>query len=174
VRSQVGTTVSVEVKLQDGNGVAVTGQTPTVAIRRPSDNFFLDFADNTFKASGWTTKNQALTEITGQPEAAGVYRFLWNSALSVTEAVKLALQFTWVDGANTRLFAEDLDLTEEDLADKILVNKMDYDTATNTLRIYNKAGNSIIKSWVITDKTAAPANLSNLPATLPVNRGVPT
>lgn len=42
----------------------VTGQSPTVAIRKGSSTgTYLDFSDATFKTSGWTTKYASLTEI---------------------------------------------------------------------------------------------------------------
>lgn len=44
-------------------GATVTGESPTVSIYRTSDGYFFDWDDDTFKASGWTTKEQTLTEI---------------------------------------------------------------------------------------------------------------
>lgn len=44
-------------------GGAVTGESPTVAVWRVEDGYYLDWADSTFKASGWTTQYQSLTEI---------------------------------------------------------------------------------------------------------------
>lgn len=46
----------------DGDGIHVTGQTPTVKIQKASNGYWYDFNDNTFKASGWTTKAIVLTE----------------------------------------------------------------------------------------------------------------
>lgn len=51
----------------------LTGQTVTVAIRRCSDGYYLDWNDGTYKASGWTTKQGSLTEIGG-----GTYQRAWS------------------------------------------------------------------------------------------------
>jgi hypothetical protein len=45
----------------NGSTGGVTGLTVVVAVRRGSD--YLDFADGTFKASGWTTRQAAMTEV---------------------------------------------------------------------------------------------------------------
>lgn len=47
---------------KDGVG-AVSGQSPTVALRDAATNNYLDFADNTFKASNWTTKYVMMPEV---------------------------------------------------------------------------------------------------------------
>lgn len=54
----------------------LTGKTVKVAVRRDSDGAWLDFSDGTFKAAGWTTGQQAMTEVTtGMPTGTvGHYR----------------------------------------------------------------------------------------------------
>lgn len=42
--------------ITDNNGNPVTGQTVRIAVQRVSDDAFLDFNDNIFKTSGWTTR----------------------------------------------------------------------------------------------------------------------
>lgn len=70
-------------------GVGITGLTPTVALRRVSDGFYLDWADSTFKGSGWTTKLGALSEIGG-----GLYERIVNiSALSLAAGVRLSAEY---------------------------------------------------------------------------------
>jgi hypothetical protein len=44
----------------------------TVRVRRESDDFWLDWNDNTFKAAGWTTLDGAMSEVDAT-RAAGVY-----------------------------------------------------------------------------------------------------
>lgn len=45
-------------------GVGVTGSTDLVIkIKRDADNYFYDFNDNIFKASGWTTIAGIMTEV---------------------------------------------------------------------------------------------------------------
>jgi len=61
------------------NGAGLSGLTVLAQIRNgDGNNSYLDFNDNTFKTSGWTTKQVTLVEV---PTSAGIYRFLWNSSL---------------------------------------------------------------------------------------------
>ncbi len=47
-----------------GGSGGVTGLSPTVALRdAATTNSYLDFNDNTFKTSGWTTKYASMTEV---------------------------------------------------------------------------------------------------------------
>jgi hypothetical protein len=46
----------------DSSGDFVTGQSPTVAIKKVSSGAWYDFSSSTFKTSGWTNKTTALTE----------------------------------------------------------------------------------------------------------------
>lgn len=64
----------------DGTGSA--GESPTVALVRLSDGFYLDWNDNTFKAAGWTTQQKVITEIAASP-IEGVYRFAWDSSATI-------------------------------------------------------------------------------------------
>lgn len=43
------------------SGDPVAGETVRVGVNRARDNSFLDWSDNTFKASGWTTRLQTMT-----------------------------------------------------------------------------------------------------------------
>jgi len=67
-----------------------SGLTCTVRVRLGADaTRYLDFADNTFKSSGWTTQNQPLTDI-----GAGHYSApLDLSALGLLAGVTLVLEF---------------------------------------------------------------------------------
>jgi len=70
------TALSLEVQLSNGR----TGATALVAVREAdTTNSWLDFADATFKTSGWTTRQAAMTEISAG-NAPGLYRV----ALDVT------------------------------------------------------------------------------------------
>lgn len=44
----------------DNTGQPVSGQTVRLAVERVSDESQLDFSDNTFKSSGWTTRYQTM------------------------------------------------------------------------------------------------------------------
>lgn len=54
---------NVILSLLISRGLGVTGETPTVALRNPVNGEYLDWADLTFKAAGWTTRQQTLTEV---------------------------------------------------------------------------------------------------------------
>lgn len=94
------TTVSLEMELLS-DGVPVVGATVTAAIRRVADSAFLDFNDNTFKTSGWTTKFQTLTDLNStDTDMKGIYRYLWNSASPVTAQGEYHFIFKYNDGTN--------------------------------------------------------------------------
>lgn len=60
--------------LKDGSLAALTGlATVLLSVQRTSDGQWLDFADSTFKAAGWTTRQQAMTEVSASL-APGEYR----------------------------------------------------------------------------------------------------
>jgi len=74
------------------NGIAVTGLTIRVQIRNTKTGYYLDFNDNTFKNSGWTTKQITLADI-----GNGQYQYLWNSSLSVIDSAIIAAEYEVVD-----------------------------------------------------------------------------
>jgi hypothetical protein len=64
IRIQNGQTERIEVLAVDAAGTPLAGLADVLlAIRRVSDGYWLDFADNTFKTSGWTTRQQTMIEI---------------------------------------------------------------------------------------------------------------
>lgn len=75
---QTGGTEIIEILAIDVYGAALTGLTDLkIDIRRKSDGKLLDFNDSTFKSSGWTTRQQVLTE-TDAVNEAGWYRYTWT------------------------------------------------------------------------------------------------
>jgi hypothetical protein len=72
-RIKTGATEPIRVYAVDKKGVALTGLSDLfMRVERESDNFFYDFADATFKSSGWTTKEQVLAEVDAT-NLAGTY-----------------------------------------------------------------------------------------------------
>ena len=68
------TDTSVPLELTVSKNGGVTGLTALVKVRdATTTNSYLDFADSTFKTSGWTTQSGTLTEIGG-----GVYHYALN------------------------------------------------------------------------------------------------
>jgi hypothetical protein len=66
----------------DSTGDYVPSQSPTLKLRRLSDDYWYDFADNTFKASGWTNKFTTLTE----DAVEEYYYYLYNPPASEDSA----------------------------------------------------------------------------------------
>ena len=64
----------------DTAGDPVGSQTVNLSIQRASDAYYLDFADTTFKASGWSNKTTALTE----DSTNGLYSYTFNPPASET------------------------------------------------------------------------------------------
>lgn len=50
-----------------------------LSIRRQSDGQYLDFDDNTFKASGWTTIQQTMS-VLDATNSAGIYTYNWDTS----------------------------------------------------------------------------------------------
>ena len=89
---------------QDGIG-GVTGETPTVAIRRAeSTTLYLDFADNTFKSAAWTTKYAPLAEV----ERGHYQRNFDASAVTLTAGDVLVAEYWIDDGGSVVADAHDL------------------------------------------------------------------
>jgi hypothetical protein len=74
------------------SGLPVTGLTIRVQVRDTKTGYYLDFADNTFKSSGWTQKQQTLPDI-----GNGQYQYLWNASLSVIDSAIIAAEYEVVD-----------------------------------------------------------------------------
>lgn len=76
---RAGSIEPIEVLALQSDGAALTGSTNLrVDIRRDSDGHFLDFADETFKSSGWSTRQATLAEVSSSL-APGAYRTTVNT-----------------------------------------------------------------------------------------------
>ena len=62
------------------SGDFVSGQTITLSIKKVSNGYWYDFSDNTFKASGWTSKTTTLLE----DSTNGYYYYLFDPPDSET------------------------------------------------------------------------------------------
>lgn len=81
--------------LKDGSLNILTGLTTVVvSLQRTSDGHFLDFSDDTFKATGWTTRQQQMNEVSAAL-ASGEYYYdlvtgdLVNPAVDDTYMVRV-------------------------------------------------------------------------------------
>ena len=84
-RIQTDATERVEALMLDGSLSPLTGLSDVLlAIRRISDGFFYDFNDDTFKSTGWTTRQQVMTE-TDSTNDQGVYHYNFDTS-AITNA----------------------------------------------------------------------------------------
>jgi hypothetical protein len=79
-RIQTDATERIECLILDGALSPLTGLTDIlISIRRISDGFWYDFADDTFKNFGWTTRQLAMTE-TDSSNDPGVYHYDFDTS----------------------------------------------------------------------------------------------
>lgn len=80
VRIQTDATERVEVMILDDSLDPLTGKTDILlSIRRVSDGFWYDFNDDTFKSAGWTTRQQAMSEVSAT-NAPGEYYYDFDTS----------------------------------------------------------------------------------------------
>lgn len=90
----IGEDHTVVYTITDSSGDHVTGEAPTLMVRRDSDGYVYDWDDSTFKNTGWTTKSTALTE----ESTDGYYYLDWTPPGSETTSRSYAFI---VDNADT-------------------------------------------------------------------------
>lgn len=79
IRVQNGVTERIYASALGSGGIPLTGLSNVLlAILRKSDNFYLDFNDNTFKSSGWTTRQIAMTQLSASL-SPGDYYYNFNT-----------------------------------------------------------------------------------------------
>jgi len=129
----------------------VTGLAPTVALRRGETvGHYLDWADLTFKTSGWTTKKLPLTEVGG-----GFYAVLVGLNLSTITNLPitttlLAAEYE-VTGA-VEAIALDVITLQDDTAriSELLAcskNRLEIDFTAQELVLYADDGTTVAQRW---------------------------
>lgn len=140
----------------------VTGLSPVVALRDAQTfNSYLDWADSTFKTSGWTTKEAALSEVGG-----GHYeRHLDLSSIGAASGNIYTAEYK-VDSADVKGVDADNIFVVSQRDDLVLLRKM----VTN--RIWEIAGNpgqlvlfdddgvTPLKTWQLRDGTGGGTQLA--------------
>lgn len=87
-------TLPLELLVTSG-GAGVTGLSPVAAVRdAATDGSYLDFADGTFKASGWTTRQAALTEISAANAPGKYVRRVALSGVTLPAGEHLAVEYS--------------------------------------------------------------------------------
>jgi len=134
----------------------VTGLAPTVALRDTATNGYLDWADATFKTSGWATRYAAMSAV-----ERGHYQLTLN--LSATPAVVagmvLVAEYHVDNGADVVGDAHDYVAVEANqtadiaLMRKALTNRLE-ETSGNpgVLRLYDDDGSTVLKTWPLCDE----------------------
>ena len=97
----------------------VAGESPTVELRRSSDGFYLDFDDNTFKGSGWTTRKQALTDLGG-----GAYQVLVNLETIGAVNKDVLIAFFENSGANAAVASDVFNVEDLELMRQVIENRL--------------------------------------------------
>jgi len=85
---KTGAVEPIMVDVTDAAGVPLAGKSDIfIRLLRKSDGFLLDWADDTFKAAGWTTKDKVLAEVDAS-EIPGLYEVAggWDTS-AVTNIV---------------------------------------------------------------------------------------
>ena len=119
---QVGTEVPLELRYLD-SGIPVVGLTAIkVQLRDTKTGNYLDFNDQTWKASGWTTKQVTLSEV-----GDGSYQYLWNSATAVMVSMIIAAEYEVQDSGY-----------EEETTDFLLFGVAALDPSTVASAVWDK------------------------------------
>jgi hypothetical protein len=161
---------------KDGAGVA--GLTVVVAVRdAATPDSYLDFADDTYKSSGWTTRQAAMTDLSG-----GLYRRALDlSAITNLPAATRELTIEYeATGAESALGVENLKLTEFDaLAAEVAAifdhhnNRLfiDFTPTPAELVLRNRADTADLHRWPLTTRNGEKVQTQ---IGVQVERGVPT
>jgi len=172
IRIQNGQTTPIEVIAETAGGVPVIGLSNVLlGIRRISDDQWLDFADNVFKASGWTTRQKVMTEIDATKDA-GKYKYSFDSTGFSDDTYQFRAEN--VTAFNFPQFGEVIvgDYVDDiSVAKRILQHKLTIDPATSKMISWDATGDNVVESWPMTDKDGLAIVLTGTHA---ANRGVPT
>jgi hypothetical protein len=156
---------------QDVSG-GVTGLAPTVAMRKGgSPTLYLDWGDNTFKASGWAQKYFPLLELE-RGNYGGVFSMV---EIGAVEGDTFALQYTapgYGEAVDLILCTSPTASADLTLLRKLAANRM-VETPGNpgTLELYDDDGTTVIGTWTLADYTGG-AVIGSVGA--PARRGAKT
>lgn len=148
----------------------VAGLAPTLSIRdAKTAGQYLDFADNTFKSSGWTAKSVVMGEVGG-----GRYTFLFDlAATGRTLGDKLAVEYTVVDATaggsdSDLLLVIDSVAQQQDveLLRKYATNRLDVSGGNpGTMILYDDNGTTPLRTHPLRDASGgAVTNVTGSPA----------
>jgi hypothetical protein len=156
--NRTDTAFPLELVVDDVIVGGLAGLSPTVALRLVSaatPPFYLDWADATFKQSGWTLKHAPLTDIEN-----GVYQRLLNVAglsPAVARGTHLSAEYTLVgsvSGREAELIRVD-DVEEQvTFLRKVAKNRLEEASGNpGTLVLYADDGVTVDTTWTLRDET---------------------
>ena len=162
----------IEVYATDANGDPITGMANLyAAVRRVSDNWWLDFSDMHFKPAGWVQRQQVMTEIDAIL-SPGFYTFTFNTTtfltpntyVIVSQQVPATVFFTTVTG-ELRIGGVPDDCVS---SRKALLNRQNIDPGSvGNLVIYD---DDDVTPWRTSNVTGISGEAIAIPAATPSHR----
>jgi hypothetical protein len=134
------------------------GLSPTVAFRRVSDGYYLDFNDDTFKNAGWTTKNASMTDLGG-----GFYQRLLDLSVIGAVATRVyAAEYAVDDGGDINSIASDIYNVEDlELIRQLSSNRLEEAPGNpGQLTLFDDDGVSVRDRWEVRDVTGGATTAS--------------
>lgn len=130
------------------------GLSPTVALRRVSDGFYLDFGNNTFRDAGWAVRNAVLDDL-----GDGFYQRLLNLAtVNVLPTSVLIAEYSVSNGGSINAIANDVFNVEDlELIRQLSSNRIE-ETPGNPgqLTLFDDDGVSVRARWYVRDVSGGP------------------
>lgn len=170
---EVGSKLRLELGVDRDGAGGITGLAPTVALRRPDvAGSYLDFADRTFKTSGWTTRLAILTAVSASL-APGQYEYTLDLALvaAAVAGLELIAEYAVSNGADINRTACDEYVVRESAAQldwvyAVHANRQEDAPGTpGTVSVYRADGVTVWKTAQLRDYTGAGVGAtSGLPA----------
>jgi len=138
---------------KSGTG-GVVGLSPTVALRKgDTTDTYLDWADDTFKTTGWTLKNAPLTEVGG-----GHYqKQLDLSVLTLSYGQVLVAEYVVTDAGYESVAQDTYYVEDIPIIRKSIINRLEeFPGNPGQLILYDDDGVTPIKSWQLRDAAGGP------------------
>lgn len=171
---QLETALPLELTVDKLGLGGLTGLSPTVAVRNASTvDSYLDFSDNTFKTSGWTTKYAPMSEV----ERGHYQRLLNVASLGLAVGFRLVAEYHADNGFG--VVGDDLDLflvtnkrANAELLRQALTNRLEEVSGNpGSLTLYADDATTVLKTWTLKDESGSAV----LPAAgTPARRGAST
>lgn len=155
------------------DGAGIEGLAPTVALRDVATGAYFDFADASFKSSGWGTRDASLTEL-------GRGRYERPIALASIPALLpgqlLSAEFRADYGGRSGDAFELLEISATDdavlLLRKLATNRLEETSGSpGVLRLFDDDDTTVLKTWELRDENGGPIAAS---AGAPSRRGAAT